>query len=209
MLSILELFRNIFSWIALLTIIFPVISSILARRHKSFFCFELRVFEIYVYFLLIFQIVALVLAYGFHLHNVILFQIFLPVHTALFSFFLIKWSGIVKNAIPFVILFLSVLIIGDYLFGNFNYSPDFMIWADSIILFSLSFFLSYKGDIKNIKLSKELIFIHIGIYLYSIITIIGISPAENEIRVFGFLVQNIAIIVSNIYFARSFICLYR
>lgn len=209
MLPILDLFKFIFSKIAFLTMIFPVIASIIARRNNSFFSFELRLFEGYVYLLVIFQIAALILSYGLHLHNVILFRIFLPIHTAIFSFFLIKWSGIVKNTIPYVILFMSVLIIGDYLFDDYNNAPDFMIWADSIILFILSFFLSYIGDKKNINRSKELRFIHIGIYLYSIITIIGISPAKNDIRTFGFLLQNIAIVVSNIYFARSFICLYR
>jgi hypothetical protein len=209
MLSILELFKDIFSKLALLTMILPVVSSIIARKHKSFFRFDLRLLEIYVYFLLIFQVVALILSYWFHLYNVILFRIFLPIHTTIFSYFLIKWLGIVKNSLPYSIILASVLIIGDYIVGDPNFSPEFMIWADAIILFSLSFFLSYRGDIKKIKLSKELRFIHIGIYLYAIITIIGISPAENEIRVFGFLVQNIAIIVSNIYFARSFICLYR
>jgi hypothetical protein len=84
-----------------------------------------------------------------------------------------------------------------------------MIWFDALLLLVLSFYLSYINDKKKIHLSKEKNYIHIGIYLYSIITVIGISPSFTELRTYGFFFQALATIISSYFFARSFRCLYR
>jgi len=207
MLSILKLFDELFGYLAIITMLLPIFAAIQARKHKAIFSHDLKLFEIYVYFTLILQCISLTLSYGFGLHNILLFRIYLPIHTAFFSYFLIKWSR--RGNIIFLLIIITLIsIMGDYFYGDPNYSPDIMIWSDAIILLFLSFLLSYKIDKKKNKLPCEHNFIHIGIYLYSIVTLLGLSPSHTDVRVFGFLLQAFAVIISNYYFARSFRCLY-
>lgn len=206
--SILYLFYRVTSVIAILTMLLPIFAAYKVRRNGIVFSADIKLFEFYVYFLFIFQITALTLSRGFGLHNVILFRIFLLIHMSLFAHFLIKWSGISVNTIFFILPLLVFSILGDFFFGDPNFAPDFIIWSDAIILLLLSFFLSYRIDKIRFNLPRELNSIHIGIYIYSLITVIGISPSHNDLRLFGFFVQTIAVVISNFYFARSFRCLY-
>lgn len=206
--SILVLFYKISAFSAELTMFLPIYTVLLARIKARIIKTDLKLFEIYVYFILFFEATALILSHGFGLHNVIVFRIFLPIHAGLFSYLLSKWSNFLERPILLGISIAMLLIVVDFTWGDQNYSPDLMTWLDAIFLLLLSFFLSYRIDKTNLKLPCEFNFIHIGIYLYSLITLIGITPTNEDLRGYGFVVQNIAIIVSNIYFARSFRCLY-
>lgn len=207
--EILVLFYKIFSFLAVVTMLYPIITSLIARKSKKEFSSDLKLFEVYIYFVFIFQLFALSLIHIFDTYNVILFRIFLPIHLAMFSYFLLKWAINNKTAILFALLTIPFMFIGDYILGDYNYSPDFKFWADSIILLILSTYLAYKVNEESVFLENKYSYIHIGIYLYSIITIIGITPAYTEIRSFGFVLQSLAVIISNYFFARSFRCLYK
>lgn len=209
MLTILNLFGKIFSFLAVITMLYPIFTSLIARKSKKEFSSDLKLFEVYVYFVFIFQLSALSLIHIFNTYNVILFRIFLPIHLALFSYFLLKWASNHKIAIIFTLLTIPFMFIGDYALGNYNYSPDFMLWTDAVILLILSTYLAYKVNKESVILESKYSYIHLGIYLYSIITIIGITPAYTETRSFGFVLQSLAVIISNYFFARSFICLYK
>jgi len=208
MIPILDLFYRVTSIIGVLSLLLPVITDIIARKKsKNKFTKELKLFEFFVYFTLIMQFFAIGLSKIVGVNNLIIFRIYLPVHVAIFSYLLIKWTWN-KNNVLWSIIFFLVSYLGDYITGNYNTPPNFMIWFDAVILFVLSFCLSFISDKRKVHLSKKYNYIHIGVYLYSIITIIGISPSFTELRTYGFFFQGLAIVVSNYYFARSFRCLY-
>lgn len=208
--EILNLFVFATSLLATFTLFFPVVYSLLAYNKKAHFNFDMKLFTFYCYLTIIGQFISYTLNFGFGMHNVLIFRIYLPFHTLLFTYFLLKWIGLNKKhySILTIILFLTS-IFGDILWGDFNYSPIFMFWFDAIILLILSFSLSYLGDKNNIKLPPEKHFIQIGIYLYTLITVFGIISENLEILSAAFFLQGLAIIVSSTYFARSFKCLYR
>ena len=207
MISILDLFYNITSILAAISILFPIITDIFARKKQSIFSIDMKLFEFNIYFTLLMQLFAIILAKIFMVSNLIIFRIYLPIHTSIFSYLLIKWLWN-KNSILWSLVIFIISIGGDYIWGNYNLPPDFMIWFDAILLLALSFYISYYGDKKKKHFSKKKTFIIMGIYLYSIITLIGISPSFTEFRTYGFFFQSLAIIISNYYFARSFRCLY-
>ncbi len=208
MIHILNLFYNIASNLAILSIFFPIAIDIIARiKSKNKFTKELKLFEFFIYFTLIMQLLAIGLAKIVGVNNLIIFRIYLPVHLSIFSYLLIKWIWN-KNSVLWSIIFFLISYLGDYITGNYNTPPNFMIWFDAILLSVLSFYLSYKNDKEKKYLPKEYTYILIGIYLYSIITVLGISPSFTDLRTYGFFFQGLAIIVSNYYFARSFLCLY-
>jgi hypothetical protein len=193
---------------SLITMFFPVITSIIARKKSGVFIWEMRLFEVYVYATLIFQLIAHIMTRVFSMHNIIVFRIYLPFHTFIFAFFLLKWLGLKKyyTTIAFFMLICSIVI--DYLLGDQKTAPYVMIWLDTIILLVLSFLVSYRNDKYRKRLSDEFNEIHIGIYLYSLITLIGVSLSGLEIQIFGYAAQTVATLISNVYFARSFRCLY-
>lgn len=208
--SILRLFSITASILATLTLFLPIVYSIIAIRKKKKMNFDMKMFLIYCYITLVGQLISYSLAFGFGMQNILLFRIYLPLHTALFTYFLLKWIGLEKKhnylaVIAAIIISFAI----DLIFGDQNYSPIYMFWFDAIILFVLSFYLSYISDKKKLKHSCEKHYIHIGIYLYSLITILGITPQKMEIHHIAFFLQAAAVMVSGIYFGRSFKCLYR
>ena len=208
--EIVNLFVFASSWLATFTLFFPLVYSILAYKKKVHFDIDLKLFTFYCYLTIIGQFIAYTLSMGFGMHNVLIFRIYLPIHTLVFSYFLLKWIGVNKKHYSiFMIIIFLISIFGDIIWGDFNYSPNFMFWFDAIILLILSFSLSYLGDKNNIKLPPQKHFIQIGIYLYALITVFGIISENLEILSAAFFLQGLAIIVSSIYFARSFKCLYR
>jgi len=207
MISILDLFYNITSNLAIFSLFLPVIADIIARKKNGKFSKDMKLFEFYVYFTLTMQLIAISLSILFSISNLIIFRIYLPIHTAIFSYLLIKWLWN-KNSLVWSIVILIISIGGDLIYGQYNVPPNFMIWFDAILLLSLSFYSSYYYDKKMIYLSKKKRYILIGIYSYSIITLVGISPSYLELRIYGFFFQSLAVIISSYYFARSFRCLY-
>ncbi len=207
MLLILKLFYKLTSFLAILSLLFPIGTNILARKKYYKFTSDFKLFEFFIYFTFIMQLLAIIIA-KLKANNLFIFRIYLPIHTAILSYLLIKWLWN-KNSIFWSIVIFIVSIGGDYIWGNYNLPPDFMIWFDAILLLALSFYISYYGDTKKKHFSKKKTFIIMGIYLYSIITLVGISPSYTEFRTYGFFFQALAIIISNYYFARSFRCLYR
>ena len=207
--TILKLFSRFFDYFAIATMLLPIVTSIIARKKKKKFNSDLKLFELYIYFTFIMQIFSLVLVIFFHKHNVILFRIYMPIHIMFFCYLLLKWAAIVKNILPFVILIGVTAIVSDYYWGISEYTPDLMFWIDAVVLFILSCILIYRIDKMKVKLPGEFIFILYGIFLYSFFTLIGITPAFEEIRMYGFLVQSIGVVISNYFFGRSFMWLYR
>lgn len=208
--SILRLFSIASSFLGTLTLFLPIIYSSIAISKKVKFNIDMKMFVIYCYLTLIGQLISYSLVFIFGMQNVLMFRFYLPLHTALFTYYLLKWIGLEKGY-NYLLVFISIVVSfsGDLIFGDQNYSPNFMFWFDAIILFVLSFVLSYISDKKNLKLSCEKHFIHIGIYLYSLITILGITPQKVELHYIAYFLQGAAVIVSSIYFGRSFRCLYR
>lgn len=207
--NILELFLSVSNYLAITSMFLPIAAVLYARERNAVIKKDIKLFEIYVYVTLILQISALVLSYGFKLHNLFLFRIYLPMHTAFFSYFLLKWLLVKnKNIILLVSLFITISILGDFFIGKPNVPPNFMIWFDAILLFGLSFLLSIKNDKRKVHLPKENNFIHIGIYLYSTIALVGLLPSIFGLEVYGFFLQAVAVIISNYFFARSFLCLF-
>ncbi|VAX19296.1 hypothetical protein MNBD_IGNAVI01-1492 [hydrothermal vent metagenome] len=187
----------------------PLIADFIGRRKGVAYSNDLKVFAAFYYYSLIIQITATVLASIFHATNVFLFHFYVPVQIVILSYLLLKWTGIKRETVLISAGFLgSITIIGDFLFSNLNEFPDFMLWFTTIVLLLLSFLLSYSNDRKKNHLLCEYNFIHIGIYIYSIITLIGTSPTSTPIRLYGYFFQALALIFSNFYFARSFRCLY-
>ena len=208
--DIVNLFVFASSWLATFTLFFPVIYSLLAYNKKAHFDLDMKLFTYYCYLTITGQIISYILSYGFGMHNVLIFRIYLPLHTLLFSYFLLKWIGTNKKHYSILLTIIILISVGgDFIWGDFNYAPNFMFWFDAIILLVLSFCLSYLGDKNNIKLAPQKHFIQIGIYLYALITVFGIISEKLEILSAAFFLQGLAIIVSSIYFARSFKCLYR
>ncbi len=208
MISILNLFYIIASSLAIISLSFPVITDIIARRKKIRFSGDLKLFELYNFFTLIMQILAVIFAKLLFTSNLILFRIYLPFHTAIFTYFLVKWRGN-NNYLIWSVVFFFISIVGEFFLGKHGTPPNFMIWFDAIVLLVLSFNLNLYIDKKKLLLKKENNYIFTGIYLYSIITIIGISPSSTELRTYGFFFQSIAIIVSSYFYAGSFQCLFR
>lgn len=207
--SILSLFHDVSNYIAISTMILPILASLTGWIKKIKFSLVLKLFAIYVWITFILQTVALILSYGFKLHNLFLFKLYLPFHTAVFTYFLMKWL-LIKNKVVYLLVFLAILIssLGEVLLGSNKTPQSFMLWFDAILLFGLSFLLSYVNDKKKVHLPKEYNFIHIGIYLYSTITLIGLFPSSVGLESYGFFLQSVAVIISNYFFARSFLCLF-
>lgn len=208
--SILDLFVSASSWLATLTLFFPIWVSIVALKKKAVFDLEMKFFTIYCYVTIIGQLITYILTFYFGMYNVLIFRIYLPFHTLIFSYFLLKWIGLGKNYYNVISLAVFLTsICGDYIWGDPNYAPNFMFWFDGIILLIFSFSLSYLSDRNNIKLNSQQHFIHIGIYLYSLITVLGIISINLELLSVAYFLQGLAVIISSIYFARSVRCLYR
>ena len=207
--SIFYLFGNIFGYIGYFVLLLPIITSIWARKKKIIFSLDMRLFELLIYLTVIGQIIALVLADVFGLHNVIIFRLFLPIHTAILSYLLLKWSGMFKNNITIILGLMIISISLDLIWGDPNFTPNLMFWFDAAILFVLSFYLTFLRDKNKVTLKHEYNYIHIGVYVYSSLTIIGIAAPNLEIIMFGYFIQIIASIACTFYYAWSFRCLYR
>ena len=207
--SILSLFSEISSYVAIGTLLLPIIASVIARRKNVKFVMDLKLFEFYVYLTFILQIYALVLV-NLGEYNIFLFRLYLPFHTVVFTYFLLKWLlGLNKNTFILVSFSLFISIIGDFFLDESNNFPYFMLLFDSVLLVILSFIVSFFFDKRKHHLPNEYNYIHIGIYLYSLITLIGFLLTQTGYFKYGFFIQAVAIVISNYYFTRSFVCLFR
>jgi hypothetical protein len=217
--SILTLFLSISSYTAIITMIFPIIAAIRARKQGAVFQFDLKLFEFYYYIATIIQFTVLTTAWiGYFIEPFMLFArqfrsylfIFLTiVHVIIFLFLLLKWAGLKKYYIPLIIIITPIMIVADH-FTDTLY-PHLMTWTNVLILLIASFILSLRIDKLSIKLPREYNFIHLGIYIYCLVTIIGFAPNSSvisEIRIFGSFLHALASILVNYYFYRSFKCLY-
>ncbi len=207
--SILDLFLYITSKFALATMFLPIVAVLIARKRNVELNRDLKLFEFYVYATLSLQLFAYVLNLGLGLPNIILFRLYLPFHTVVFAYFLLKWLlGINKNTILLISFSLIISVSGDLIFDDINNFPYFMLVFDAVLLFILSFIVSFLNDKRKHQLSNEYNFIHIGIYFYSLLTLIGFTITQTGYMQVGFFLQAIAVIISNYYFTRSFVCLF-
>lgn len=203
--SIITLFRYTLGWGASLGIIIPVIGAIMARRNGVKLSFEMKLFEVYCYVAVISQYAATINAYTFRYHWQI-FRVFTIIEAIILFYLLLKWLNFEKYYIKFLAIFFPILFIGDYYIES-RY-PDFMVWLELSILGILALLLSLKIDKDFINFPKGHSYIHLGIYLYCIITAIGFTPPESELRPFGHLIHVFATYVSIYFYYRSFRCLY-
>ena len=204
--SIFTLFHSIIGYLAIITIIFPVIASIVARRKGVKFDFDLRIFEIFVYVAAIGQLLALLLAFTVGIGWELVFLIVALAQILTFSYLLLKWmnkQSYFKKIMSIVIPL--ILIVNLFLESVY---PAFIIWLGPVLFIILAFLLSYNVDKNKIRLPKEYSYIHIGIYLYSIVSLIGITPSGSELSSFGSVLQHTGSFLTNYYFYRSFRCLY-
>lgn len=206
--SILLPFRYIFGYAAIIGILIPVIASILARRNGVKFTFEIKLFEFYCYSAATVQITAVILAFVMYpdLTYTILFRILTIIEISVFVYLLLKWMSFERFTFRLLIIVIPILFLGDYIYST-EY-PDFMLWFQLLIMAILAFLLSYKIDKQNINLPKEYSYIHIGIYLNSIITILGFTPFGDELRSFGHFIHVFANGITIYYYYRSFRCQY-
>lgn len=203
--SIITLFRYFIGWTALIAIVLPIIGSIMARRNGVKLSFEMRLFEFYCYIAAIGQIIATIMAFTFG-DRMIVFRIIIVVQVLVYTYLLLKWMNFDRFYLKSLIVIFPTLFIGDYIFYS-NY-PDFMVWVITSIWAILALLLSYIIDRDFINLPKEYTYIHLGIYLYSIITAIGFTPTGTELRPLGHLIHATGSFMSFYYFYRSFRCLY-
>lgn len=207
--SILDLFILVSSYIAIATMLLPIIADLMARKKNVTFKNDLKLFEFYIYFTFILQIAAIGLRH-FGEFNVFLFRLYLPIHSAIFAYLLLKWLfGKNKYIILLVIIPVIFSVLGDILTSEKNTFPNFMLLFDAVLLFILSYLVSFINDKRKNHLPNEYNFIHIGIYLYSILTLVGFLLTQTGYIDYGYFIQAIAVIISNYYFAWSFICLFR
>jgi len=98
MISIIHLFYIIASNLAILSLFFPVIADIIARKKNGKFSKDMKLFEIFIYLTLTMQLISISLAKLFSMSNLIIFRIYLPIHTAIFSYLLIMNSLVIYVA---------------------------------------------------------------------------------------------------------------
>lgn len=204
--SILFLFGNLTSYLAGVSFLFPIIASLFIRKKKITLNNQMVLFEIFIYISFISQLLShLVLSQ----YKDLILGIYLPFHTVILSYFLLKWSIRFKKPLHIAITITLTTVFINFIFNGYNLSPELMYLFDTLLLLILSIYLSYRRDKNIIKLNCESNFIHNGIYASSLLTILGITFPQMNIIFFSLYIHTIANIVSNIYFARSFKCLYR
>ncbi len=207
MLSIFNLFLTIIGYSAIITVVAPVISSILARRKGIKFNFELKLFEFYIYVAATGQILAVIVGFVSTVEVYIwIMRVVALVEISTFVFLLLKWMNKQKYYSFLMLFIIPILFLGEYLLKSDF--PDFMLYFEIVILLILSFSLSYIIDKGKLNLKKEYSYIFIGIYLYAIITLMGITPIHSHLRYFGHVLHVTANFLTNYYFYRSFRCLY-
>ena len=203
--SIITLFRYFIGWTSIIGTVVPVIGAILARRNGVKLSFEMRLFEFYCYVAAIGQFIAVIMAFTIGNHQFI-FRLITLVEIIVFMYLLLKWMNFDRYYFKSLLFIFPILLIGDYLFES-RY-PDFMLWFEISIYAILSVVLSYIIDRDQINFPKEYTYIQLGIYLSSVITVIGFTPSGTELRQFGHLVHVTANITAFYYYYRSFRCLY-
>ncbi len=207
--SILLLFGNLTSYLAGASFLFPIIASLFVRKKKIVINNQMLIFEAFIYLSFLSQLLSHSVFFDLSKYKDLILCFYLPFHTVILSYFLLKWSIRFKKPLHIAITLTVITIIINFLFNGYNLSPELMYWFDTSILLTLSIYLSYRRDKKIIKLNCENNLIHNGIYTSSLLTILGITLPQMDIFFFGLYIHTIANIVSNIYFARSFKCLYR
>ena len=209
MYDIIFLFSKIGNNVAILSMFLPLIADFFARRKKIEYSNDLKIFALFYYYSCIIQLIASILAKVFHSHNLFIFHFYLPIQIVAISYLLLKWLGLKKNVVLLLAAFFGLITFsGDLYFSSLNEYPYFMLWFNISVLLVLSFILSYSNDKRKIHLPCEFNYIHIGIYVYSIITLIGLSPAHTDFRVYGYFFHAMASTISYYFFMRSFRCLY-
>ncbi len=207
--DIFLLFSKIGSRVAVLLMFLPLITDFFARRKGIKYSNDLKIFALFYYYSCIIQLIASILARVFHSPNLFVFHFYLPIQIAAISYLLLKWLGLKKNVVLLLAAFFGLITIsGDLYFSSLNEYPYFMLWFNISVLLVLSFILSYSNDKRKIHLPCEFNYIHIGIYVYSIITLIGLSPAHTDLKVYSYFFHAMASIISYYFFMRSFRCLY-
>ena len=206
--SIFNLFGTVIGYIAGVSLLLPILTSILARKNKTVFSIEMRLLEIVAYITFLVQITSHSTWYNFNLDKNIIFYIYLPVHTVVFSYMLLKWTDIIQNNLFIIYGIIIILISAAIIFVSPIFSSELLFWFNAIILLTLSFYLSFKRDKRNLITKRELNFIHHGIYIGSLLTVLGIALSRLDIIFFSYFIHVTANITTNLYFARSFRCLY-
>ena len=187
----------------------PLITDFIARRKGISYSNDLKVFALFYYYSCIIQLITLIMVRVFHSPNLFVFHFYLPIQILALSYLLLKWIGLKKNVVLLLAAFFGLMTItGDLYFSSLIEYPFFMLRFNTSVLLILSFILSYSNDKRKIHLPCEFNYIHIGIYGSSMVTILGLAPAETDLNVYGYFFLALASIISYYFFARSFRCLY-
>lgn len=207
--SILFLFGDVAGYFASISLLFPIIASIWIRKKKVILNTEMRLFEGLVYFALISQLLSHSNWIGLTDYKNLILTFYLTLHLMFFSYLLIKWSGKFNKSLEISIGITIISLVLTFFFGEYNLSAEMMFWLDTFILLILSVYLSFIRDKTFIKINCEYNFIHNAIYVSSLLTVLGIALPKLDVIFFGSFIHTLANITCNIYFARSFKCLYR
>lgn len=207
--SILLLFGNLTSYLAGASFLFPIIASLFIRKKKIVINNQMLIFEAFIYLSFLSQLLSHSVFFDLSQYKDLILCFYLPFHTVIFSYFLLKWNNRLKKPLHIAITITLTTIFINFIFNGYNLSTELMFWFDTLLLLIFSIYLSYCRDKNVIRLNCEYNLIHNGIYASSLLTILGITIPQMNIIFFGLYFHTIATIVSNIYFARSFKCLYR
>ena len=207
--SILFLFGDIAGYFAMISLLFPIIASIWVRKKNIALSNEMKLFEVLVYLTFIGQLISHSSWFWLSNFKDLILTIYLPIHTTILSYFLLKWTKKFNNELQIAIGITTITLLINFIFNDFSLSIEKIFWFDTFILLFLSVFLSYSRDKNNVKLNCEYNFIHNGIYVATLLSVLGIALPKLDVIFFGVFIHTLANITCNIYFARSFKCLYR
>lgn len=207
--SILLLFGEFAGYLANISMFLPILASILVRIKKRKLSHEMKLFEGIIYLTVIAQFTSHSAAFGLIEYRNIILSIFLTIHLGFFSYLLLKWTNKFMSPIKISLGILLSTLVFNFIFSGYSFSADIMRWFNTFILLALAFYLSFSRDRNGVRLRNEQNFIHNGIYVSSLLTAFGIGLPKLDIIFFGFYLHTVATLTCNIYFARSFKCLYR
>lgn len=214
--EILILFQSISNYFGILAQLLPIIGIWVAYKRRLLNDNNMKIFAIYIIVAFVIRYSILFLSWyhyisgtpsnSFKLLEEWVFNIFNIFETFLFLYILLDWSGNRDYFFPFASIALPILLVANYF--STEIFPNLMHWAHIVLLLGVAFYTSFKIDSTNAVLKPEYSYLLIGIYLYFLISILGLAPQVNELHRIENIMHSIALFVSNYYFYRGFKCLY-
>lgn len=211
--TILIYFTIVLSYLVILPVI-PIVVKLLknklGKEEKNIACF----FSI----LIVGQIVMNIERDAFGMANDVLVDFLMPFHLAFASYYLIKWMNLKHISLKYLlpILFTTGAILISKLVSyeviyliNGKYTtiehPVFtIIFCEIIMLIYLSTTLGARIFKKSFEINYFRLNIYVALWLYSIITLIGMPFIGGENYMIGFTIHGVASVIESYFFMRSF-----